>query len=100
MSMAAQGNGNRLAAERRRQKFGRKSISASLVQALGLDDHQGSAKGARKLGCTPRTLNNHLHNRSSSFLELVIDRPEYAVPFARKLLQLVVKRERAEKKAA
>jgi hypothetical protein len=96
----AQGNGNRLARERRRQKFGRKSISASLVQALGLDDHHGSAKGARKLGCTPRTLSNHLHNRSASFLELVIDRPEYATPFARALLKACIKRERAEKKAA
>lgn len=90
---------NRLARERRREKFGRKSFSASLVQALGLDDHQGSARGARKLGCTARTLNNHLHNRSRSFLELVADRPEYAVPFARKFLQLMLKRQRAESKA-
>lgn len=98
--MTAHRNGNRLARERRREKFGRKSFSASLVQALGLNDHHGSAESARKLGCAARTLNNHLHNRSSSFLELVADRPEYAVPFARAFLRAMLRRERAEKKAA
>jgi hypothetical protein len=92
-------NGNRLARERRRQKFGRKSISVSLVQALGLDDHHGSAKGARKLGCTPRTLNNYLHCRTPVVVELIADRPEYAVPFARAFLKAMLKRERVEKKA-
>lgn len=91
-------NGSRLARERRRENFGRKSISASLAQCLGLEDHHGSAKAARKLGCTARMLNNYLHGRSRfGLLGLVAESPDYAVKFAEAFLAKMLERQRAEK---
>ena len=90
-------NGSRLAAKRRAENFGQTSVSASLAQCLGLEDHHGSASAARKLRETPRQLNRQLHNRVHfGLVELVANRPEYAVKFARKFLELMLEREAKE----
>lgn len=94
--MAGQGNGRRLARERRAENFGRTTLSASLVQAIGA---LRPSRVARWLGMSDRALRRWRGgNVKITGVEDIINEPELALTFARCLQTHVLKRMRLERR--
>jgi hypothetical protein len=90
-------NGRQRARERRAEKFGRKSLSLSFVQALR-HTRTSRVTAAKLLGVTTRTIRRWLNLETPVAAELVLEEPRFAAQFASCLSVSAKKRERAERR--